>query len=196
MIALVALTGEEKIKMNTMILITVIFAMIATVKRTKYVKIDTNIEHYNAKDIVYHAVADVIMSFQKQLLRGLEKYPDIVFKPMMKKTDADAIGATYIIDEDDYKDRTIKNPFKGQEFYELTGFDEDGNFTFSEPKVHTADEITQPAALDKDWVFIEFAPTLNTLIEEYIDLMNAEGDNAELDDWFGKANKVVPLLWD
>ena len=182
--------------MNTMILITVIFVMIATVKRTKYVKIDTNIEHYNARDIVYHAVADVIVSFQKKLLEGLEKYPDIVFKPMMKKTDADAIGATYIIDEDDYKDRTIKNPFKGQEFYELKGFDEDGNFIFSEPKVHDAEYVTQPAALSEDWVFIEFAPTLNTLIEEYINLVDAKGDEAELGDWFGKANKVVPLLWD
>ena len=180
-----------------MILVAMIVTMIATVTRNKYVKIDTNIEHYNAKDIVYHAVADVIMSFQKLQLRGLEEHPDIVFKPMMKKTDADAIGATYIIDEDDYKDRTIKNPWKGEEFYELKGFDEDGNFIFSEPKVYDgADYVTQPAALDEDWVFLEFAPTLNTLIEEYIDLMNAEGDNAELDDWFGKANKVVPLLWD
>jgi hypothetical protein len=189
--------GIENMNIKIMILVAMMVTMIATVTRTKYVKIDTNIEHYNAKDIVYHAVADVIMSFQKLQLRGLEKHPDIVFKPMMKKTDADAIGATYIIDEDDYKDRTIKNPYKGEEFYELKGFDEDGNFIFSEPKVYDgADYVTQPAALDEDWVFLEFAPTLNTLIEEYIDLMNAEGDNAELDDWFGKANKVVPLLWD
>lgn len=182
--------------MNTMILITVIFAMIATVTRKTYVKIDTNIEHYNAKDIVYHVVADVIMSFQRKLLEGLEQYPDFVVKPVMKKTDADAIGATYITDEDYYKEKTIKNPFKGQTFYTLKGWDEDGNFTFGEPEVNTSEYITDYPALNEGDVFIEFAPTLNTLIEEYINLMNAEGDEAELDDWFGKATKVVPLLWD
>lgn len=187
--------------MNTMILITVIIAMIATVKRTNYVKIDTNIEYWAAHDIVYHAVADVIMSFQKKLLEGLEKYPDIVFKPIMKKTDADAIGATYIIDEDDYKDRTMKNPFKGNGYFTWDNMaecfeNEDVEPIFSKGNEPESDYITQPAALAEDDVFIEFAPTLNTLIQEYIDLVNAEGDDAELDNWFGKASKVVPLLWE
>ena len=136
------------------------------------------------------------MSFQRKLLEGLEKYPDIVFKPVMKKADADAIGATYIVDEDDYKEKTVKNPWKGQNFYTLDGFTEDGDFIFSEPQKDTADYVTHYPALNKGDVFIEFAPTLNTLIQEYIDLTNAEGDEAELDDWFGKANKVVPLLWE
>lgn len=156
-----------------------------------YVKLETNVEWYNAKDIVYLTLIQVIVSFQKKMMENLKKNPNIVFKPMMKKADADAIGATYIVDADDYKERTVKNPFKGEEFYTLS-FDTDGEPVWGEANKFESDFITQPAALAEDEVFIELAPTLNTLMQDYL---VAKADY-RLDDWYDKAMRIVPMLWD
>ncbi len=161
---------------------------------TKPVRIETEIKWYNAKDIVYEATAEVMLSFNEKLLEQMIKFPEINFKPSMKQTDADAIGATYIIDEDDYKETTVSNPFNGAKFCTFHGFDENGDFIFGEPEAVEGPMI-QPPALEKGWVFIELAPTLNTLLQEYVSHKLSE-EYHELDDWYIKASKIVPMLWD
>ena len=158
------------------------------------VDIITDIEWHNAKDIVYDVTANVMLSFNEKLLEQMQKFPEINFKPSMKQTDADAIGATYIIDEDDYTETTVSNPFNGAKFCTFHGFDENGDFIFGEPEAIEGPMI-QPPALEKGWVFIELAPTLNTLLKEYASHKLSE-EYHELDNWYIKASKIVPMLWD
>ena len=177
-----------------MILVAMMVTMIAKQKED-YVKIETNLEWWRAREIVYQVVADVLISYEKKLMEQMKKYPNITFKPYMRQETADMIGATYIIDEEDYKETTVKNPYKGQTFYPVKSWDDDGNFTTGEPEVDTSKTWTQPPALGAGQVFIEFAPTLNTLVQEYYEAVKSE-DMDVLSNWYDKASIVVPLLWD
>ena len=60
-----------------------------------YVKIETNMKWYNTNDIIYLILYQYLVGFL-----GKIKKEDFVVSPMMSKTEADAIGAVYDIDED------------------------------------------------------------------------------------------------
>ena len=177
----------------SMILVAMMVTTIAT--RKKYVKIETNLEWWRANEIVYQVIAEVLVSYEKKLMEHMKKYPSLIFKPSMRQETADKIGATYIIDEEDYKETTVKNPYKGDTRYPVESWDDDGNFTVGEPTVDTSEYITQPSALVVGQVFIELAPTLNTLVQDYYEAKKTE-DMEVLANWYDKASVVIPLLWD
>ena len=109
-------------------------------------------------------------------------------QPIMEQELADELGASYTIE--DRTSKEVPNPFHGEALYELKGIDSKGDFVFSEGEIQTSKTVM---TVPMEWglVAANLAPALESLISEYY---ACEFD--DLDDWYAKANKIVPFLWD
>lgn len=113
-------------------------------------------------------------------------------RAIMSKKLADEIGATYSDKKQESKE--IPNPFYGQEFNEILGWvdsEDDGlELIIGKGQLDTDDTIrTVPE--EEGTVFANIVPAITKLIAEY--------EAAEYDEkyeWFIRATKLVPFLWD
>jgi len=146
------------------------------------VKFKTNICWYDMKTLVYLTVYQCLKAFLKHIVNG-----DTLGHPVMEQELADELGATYVIE--DRTPRTIPNPFLGEKLYTME-VDENGEFVFSEGKVETSETITTYPMIE-GMVAADIKSSLELLISEY-----EANEYDEMNDWYAKASKIVPFLWD
>jgi hypothetical protein len=149
---------------------------------TNYVKFKTNIKWYNAKDLVYLTLMECFKLFLLKMKEG-----KTTGQPIMEQELADELGASYTIE--DRTPRTVPNPFYGEVLHTME-IDEKGGVVFSEGEIQTSKTVTT-VPMEEGLVAADLAPALESLISEYDAL---EFD--DLNEWYAKASKIVPFLWD
>ena len=148
-----------------------------------YIKFKTNIEWYEMKTLIYLTVYECLVAFLQKIVDG-----KTTSNPIMSKEEAEEIGATYVIDDEE--PITYPNRNYGKEHFSFDGLDEDGDVLSTNLGIDTAKTHTT-VPLGPDVAIANLGPALESLISEY----NAcEYD--EYGAWFERASKVVPFLWD
>ena len=61
-----------------------------------YVKFKTNIEWYNMKTLIYLTLYECLVAFLQKIVEG-----KVTSNPIMSKEEAEEIGATYVIDDEE-----------------------------------------------------------------------------------------------
>ena len=150
------------------------------------VKKQLNKKWYCTNDNIY---SFIYMSL-KVFLTNLQNR-EFTVRAVMSNKLADEIGATYGKKQES---KEIPNPFYGQEFCEVLGWveSEDDGLTpiITEAQLDTSNTM-RTVPLDERTVLANIMPAIKILIAEY-EATNYDGK----EEWFIRACKLVPFLWD